>query len=612
MNYMGAIVTVYCLERLTDYLQFERLCNDLMALEGYQDIAPLGGFFDKGRDAIYTDANKKSIFAYSVREDWKVKLSEDAGKIKKHGHACDELVFITTSEISSTSRDNAIIEIRETFGWELKIYGLERLRILLEIAHPELRENHPQIFSPGMLKYEITQPIGSEKHVYILYSQEDVIFAGWLAQKLITYGYRVWCNLIDHLVEDQLPDDIDAAIENQSTITISIISNYSLSDPEHVRQRSLALKVGHGHKKDSLIAVTVDDPFDISRLDRDSRALTPISFAKNWGMGLEQLIAKLDKVNCPKPLLNGKSVASKAFAEDDVISDTHEKVYLNCFDVIELPNAILRFKSEIPINYEDSNNIKTVWAHRRVGEHIFLSFFTPPSVILNKYDLKPSGGGLTNESKLLNGILVKDLISELLRKSLYVKATELGLKYCFVTGLYYFPYDLLKGNRLSYTKPDGTKTRVGVAGERKYWTPGKSDYYRYHLAPKFFVSQNLYSDFVITLRIGLRITDRADIPLESKKAFTRRKRLTNDWWNKEWGDRFFAVSQFFADGNEIVIGKRSNEVIRINAIPTALDIPYGINEEHLSVLKSQDIRLWAGEYEENDEDDLGEGIIDES
>ena len=99
---MGANVTIYCLERITDYLQFERLCHDLMALEGYNNIEPLGGFTDKGRDAVHVDKTKSTVFAYSVREDWKIKLIEIAGKVRGHGHDCDELVFVTTAEFSAS------------------------------------------------------------------------------------------------------------------------------------------------------------------------------------------------------------------------------------------------------------------------------------------------------------------------------------------------------------------------------------------------------------------------------------------------------------------------------------------------------------------------------
>ena len=41
-NIMAADPIIYCLENLTDYDQFERLCHDLMAASGYRTIEPLG------------------------------------------------------------------------------------------------------------------------------------------------------------------------------------------------------------------------------------------------------------------------------------------------------------------------------------------------------------------------------------------------------------------------------------------------------------------------------------------------------------------------------------------------------------------------------------------
>ncbi len=86
---VGADPLIYCLEQLTDYDQFERLCNDLMVAQGYKGLEPLGGQADKGRDAIRraTGPNERSVvFGYSVREDWERKLREDCAKVKKHGH----------------------------------------------------------------------------------------------------------------------------------------------------------------------------------------------------------------------------------------------------------------------------------------------------------------------------------------------------------------------------------------------------------------------------------------------------------------------------------------------------------------------------------------------
>src|SRR5687768_7417627 len=148
---MAADPIVYCLDHVTDYAQFERLCHDLMAKNGYLKIEPLGGFKDKGRDAVHISIDNKviTIFAYSVREDWRAKLAEDAEKIHKHGHICQQLVFITTSTLTSSARDEAIEFLGRTYSWHLELYGVERLRVMLAQA-PDLMRLHPQIFTPSL------------------------------------------------------------------------------------------------------------------------------------------------------------------------------------------------------------------------------------------------------------------------------------------------------------------------------------------------------------------------------------------------------------------------------------------------------------------------------
>ena len=62
---MSADRIVYCLERVSDYRDFERLCSALLAGTDYPGIDPLGGTGDGGRDAIIrTDAaGRRIVFA---------------------------------------------------------------------------------------------------------------------------------------------------------------------------------------------------------------------------------------------------------------------------------------------------------------------------------------------------------------------------------------------------------------------------------------------------------------------------------------------------------------------------------------------------------------------
>lgn len=132
---MSADPIVYCLENLTDYRQFERLCTDVMHRSGYSEIVPIGGTNDGGRDALHVSRDNptvETIFAYSVRGDWKNKLiNEDCERIREVGHSPQRIVFVCTSAISATARDAAEIQVRDDFGWQLELVDIELLRVKL-------------------------------------------------------------------------------------------------------------------------------------------------------------------------------------------------------------------------------------------------------------------------------------------------------------------------------------------------------------------------------------------------------------------------------------------------------------------------------------------------
>ena len=95
---MASKTIKYDLKEITDYFGFESLCHDIMSREGYKSIQPLGGYSDKGRDAIHYDKHESisTIFAFSVRKDWEVKLNSDLETVKSNNHECDRFVFVTT------------------------------------------------------------------------------------------------------------------------------------------------------------------------------------------------------------------------------------------------------------------------------------------------------------------------------------------------------------------------------------------------------------------------------------------------------------------------------------------------------------------------------------
>ena len=607
---MSANLTVFCLKEVTDYFEFERLCSALMSLEGYSSIEPLGGSQDKGRDAIYVnESNQTTIFAYSVNKGWRVKLAEDAEKVHRHGHACNQFVFITTAKITASQRDEAVAYIKNEFGWQLRLYGIERLRILLDVKYPQIKKQHPGIFHPEFLAaQDRIDDSTNQDYLFISTVDEDGVFADWLVRKLTAEGYLVWSERFKLLGGETYPDDVENAIRNRTFRFLGLYSRESLKNPDVRHQRSLALNIANERKQDFLIPLNVDG-VDQTQLDRGTRTLKFIPFQYNWAEGLKQLLKKLESINCPKSLPNGKRIAANAFLGNDVRSDQKETLFSNCLQIRQIPEIIHLFTVEEAIPNERLDELKSEWSYRKVNPNTFLSFYEPPASIMKGYRVTGGRGYLWQEvKKPIHRIWPSHLASELIRKALIVKCHQKGLRYCSETGQLYFPRDTDKSNRISFIQPDGKKANIAANGKRKHLSGSE---YLYSLAPDFFVRQDLFDDFTVLVRVRVRLSDTKGRPFSDPRMIvSRRKHLCKNWWNKKWFNLTLAVSQFLADGDKITIGESGEQQIIIDATPFCLDVPVGINEEVLGVLSQERSELIRNRDEFSDRDIDNEEIED--
>ena len=579
---MGANVTIYCLEKLTDYFEFERLSHDLMAKIGYTNIEPLGGFQDKGRDAIHIDqSSKTTIFAYSVREDWRAKLAEDAAKIKKHGHTCHTVIFVTTADFSASERDEAVNSIQEQYGWILDIYGVERLRILLEVTYPELRQAHPQIFPPDIIAFE--EKLGSTsitRHVFISYGLSEQPLVDWLARKLTAEGYSVWWEHGKHLGQEPFPVDIDEALRTRVAAVIAVFSAETLTDPEAVRHRAIAFDVERQRKVDLVVPLIVGIGKD--QLDRHSASLKLIPFDRAWLPGLEKVIERLTQLNCPKPIINGKELATSVLLQKNPLNEQPETVIANWLPVLQLPDKIKLFTASKELTSAEVKPFNAQWSFRRVNSTKFLSFHTPRLDLSNDLVFSETEAFFWRDLEKIEGIIVNSLVSELIRKALIVKCHERGLQYCETTRMDYFPDALISGNRLNFTKPDGSKSHVLVVGQRTLWRPRGSQKYHYQLAPSFNIHQHLFDPFTVLVHLRVRFTTEDGKPLVKRNALSRRKHLTRDWWNNHWLYRLIAICQYLGNEERIIIGTQNEEQIVISSRLQTFSAPVSIDEKRIS------------------------------
>lgn len=594
---MAADPIIYCLEQLTDYDQFERLCNDLMAAEGNTAIEPLGGKKDKGRDAINVnrhDSNDVTIFAYSVREDWRKKLQEDAEKIRKHGHTCRRLTFLCTAMFTPTERDEASTFMLDTFGWTLDLYGLERLRILLGV-HRSVVSNHPSIFCPPFFpRAGGVTIIESYDYLIIDYADPDEALATWLARRLSLEGYRVWCRSIAPVGGSSLNETLDTLVRHRAFRLLSILSPASLSDPDVSARRTLAAAL-----RPDLLLPILAAPIADHRLDTKTRSLEPVRCDGSLATGLGQLLEVLAAAQCPRASKDA-GIALRSFIPSDLILAEPEKIYSNRFRVLSLPTTLKRFTSMQPLEGDEWLAAGLQWAFRSIDAKSFIAFQPPPDMLRDTLSIRPSEEVAWCEHDEISGIPTRNLVPELIKKSLRVACHRRGLACCSDRQVLYFPEGLLKSNLLPFIKPNGKNSRVGVAGTRSFWRPGGSAPYKYHLAPLFYARCIGKESFSVSVRLYVRITDADGKLLPPRTALSRRKHLCKRWWNYEWLNRTLAVMRFLAEGNKITIGESSNDSITIAAVPDSWTVPLRINEAALK--DAEKIRDEAVDYLIHDEE----------
>lgn len=240
---MSADPIVYCLERLTDYRQFERLCSDMMVGCGYGGIDPLGGPGDGGRDAIFRSSSPEgtTIFAYTVRSDWRKKLEQDCTRIREAGHQCARVVFVCTTGLTAGEKDDARAFVKQCFGWDLELYDLERIRVLLSGEQRHLVAQHPSIFCPPFFPQKAGLSISpSFDTIVIDHVAADHALASWLAKRLVLNGFQTWCSGTAPLAGETVDESIRALVDKRASQYLPILSDSSGRDPDFMERCATA------------------------------------------------------------------------------------------------------------------------------------------------------------------------------------------------------------------------------------------------------------------------------------------------------------------------------------------------------------------------------------
>ena len=594
---MAADPIIYCLEHLTDYDQFERLCTDVMAGIGYPTIEPLGGRSDQGRDALHisrTDS-KATLFAYSVRDDWQRKLEQDCDRIQEKGHECQELMFVCTSTLTASEKDKAKARVHSKYGWVLHIYDLERLRVLLCGEQRHLVPQHPQIFSPPFFRVRggLSTAFGRDT-IVIDHVHTDRALALWLSRRLQLCGYATWCQGSAPLGGESPDETIRELIENRAARYLPLLSRAALDSPDLLNRCAAATRFE---------AITI--PCDVSSYDRNRLgsklgAVAAADFTTNWTSGLKALLSSLEAgaVKKVRGTTRGAEIALRACVPEPVTSPEPEVLYSNVFPVVQSPLSVLVFEGQQP-RPDVIQAARSVWPFVALGEGRFAAFYPPP-VDLRAWRLGRWSERLLSAYPRIEGRRTRDVVTELVRRSMELACYRAGLVWCSHRQVLYFPSLGQPGRSVRFTNLQGEITHVNVAGVRTWGYGDGAQKYHYQLSPDFRVGLDESGQAWATLRIYVRVTRADGEPFNGKAINSRRKKVTKSWWNQHWLARTLGVVQAIASEGKIVVGPPGKEVV-VGTTPLSWDAPVSIDEDAVRRIGDFQEEMAATRYAEESE-----------
>lgn len=579
---MSADRIIYCLEHLTDYTQFERFCSDLMHSLGYVDIEPLGGSSDRGRDALFRSAsgdNHSTVFAYSVRSDWAAKLRQDCRRIKEEGHEVGSVVFVSTSTFSATERDKATTDVQDDFGWQLELFGLERIRLHLVGEASYLIAQHPGIFSPPFFPTSGGLSIAESHDTIVLdHVPHDHALATWLARRLQLQGYRTWCFGAAPLAGENADNSVRVLIEKRAARYLPVFSESAIRDAD------LLGRCGLASGKPELTLPCQAGLYDDSNLPSRIREKKPCRFDERWSIGLEEVLSALD-LSGLKPSLDstrGQAIALRSFAPVSVTKDSPESVYANSF-CIDIPDKIQVSTPHKKLSKKEGDELRKVWPFVRISNNRMLSFTAPPTSLKLQPWTLPESIKWRSRSRI-DGVETERLIQSLIYRCLDAAYISAGLSYCEHRNKYYFDSGDSPHYKVDYVHVDGRSTYAALTGEISWGSAERRRPFRYQVCPNFSVFRDEPGEWWLGGRLYIRVTDRSGKPFEEKEIGRRRKKVVKSWWNKKWFAVTLAMMKGLSQGeDEIVIG-HGDQAVRIGTLPLAWDCPVAIDHKVLSVV----------------------------
>jgi hypothetical protein len=405
---------------------------------------------------------------------------------------------------------------------------------------------------------------------------EDNEFALWISSKLAIAGYRVWVDRRRLRGGDDFWNEIERVLRTEAVKQIVVFSRWI--DKGGVRKELAIGEVMKNRLSDPnfMIPIRVDS-IEFSDAPPEFLRANILDANPDWHECLKEVFDALENAGvrhtCSPDADVLRSIIDAREEGRRFILDRPEEALTNWFPVTP-PERVRYYRFDGLQDHMkawlDGCNIPFV-----LMGHLAGSFANPaafalagafPQQIVTAYDIPflDFVGGVDFGPYLDRSPASNDVVN-LLRQHFSTVAAARGLKPIeFANGEvgWFFPDDLIPGNRISFIAPGGRRIRRTVAGKFKKL--------RWHLC--LVAKPRIWPTLVYRIHGNVVLSDNSTI-LDGDKTHIRRRRLTRSWWNDVWRDRLLAGMHFLAENSTVIVMEAGQVRLNLAAWPLTARLP---------------------------------------
>ena len=374
---------------------------------------------------------------------------------------------------------------------------------------------------------------------------DDDDFTKWLALKLISLGYEVWCDILflDKGVDFWL--DIEKEIRENTRKFLIVSSSASNKRDGVLKELAVATKVKKQIKDDSfIIPLSIDENLSYDDINIEIVRLNAVDFKKSWAKGLQGLLDAFEKEsvskNSPSPF-KSNLLYQQIFLHNKGVIDKEEIYHSNWFPIISFPEELRFHKYEwrIPQNFD----LRTL-TFPAVRYKQYLCTFAWEYDFMHQLPKTEKYNSSETIRIPTTVILSGDYDTEFIKNSecqrlivqLTNKAFELSMKHKD-----FREYEL--SNKIAYWIEKG---KIAKNKFDKILLIGKQKEKNWHFG--ISAAAKLYPVHVLMISTHIFFTKDGNDLIESKHIqHSSRRKQGKNWWNDMWRDKMNAFVKYMSD-----------------------------------------------------------------